>query len=71
MGRMSQREFAQLMAQILAAQNHALAVAPFSHKPKFCDTPSLRKHPPTVTPHEQIDEKSNFINDDSHRRDRG
>lgn len=51
------------MAQKVATQNDASAESPFFHKPKFCDIPSLRKHPPTVIQHERIDEQSNFIDE--------
>ena len=51
------------MAQKIAKQNDASAESSLFHKPKFCDIQSLRKHAPTVTQNEQIDEESNFINE--------
>ena len=51
------------MAQKIAKQNDASAESSLFHKPKFCDIPSLRKHAPTVTQNERIDEESNFINE--------
>ena len=51
------------MAQKIAKQNDASTESPLFHKPKFCNIPSLRKHPPTVIQHERIDEQSNFIDE--------